>query len=251
MLEHIPFWMMSFGFCVGVFGVLFGASMFLALPIFQIMFPGTGNIGALVGSIKVGSLMRGVGSSLTTREHLKRPDLKRYAPVFVGVMAGVFLISSLSERFVIPVLVLAIFVTIFARPISTWIIKRPGLPPLIGLMVGIYIGFFGAGAALLIMALIRIYEPVDYGSDDKLILLQMQSRYMELLLGGIAVVGHVIVGTLVFGDWPMWLWWGIGAFIGGLVGGGILSAMKSVPPVIQRLMIYSSFAAALGVALFA
>lgn len=249
MLEHIPFWMTFFGFGVGVFGVVFGASMFLALPIFQIMFPGVGNVGALVGAIKVGSLARGVGSSITTRSHLRQPDLRRYAPVFVGVVAGVGLISSLSESYVIPVLIIAILVTVFARAISDWIVRKPGLPALIGFLVGAYVGFFGAGAALLILALIRIYEAEDYGSDDKLILLQMQSRYLELLLGIIAVLGHIIVGTLVFGDWPMWLWWGMGSLCGGLTGGFILAAMKSVPVLVQRLMIYLTFALAIGVAL--
>ncbi|MCR9271117.1 MAG: hypothetical protein NXH72_14085 [Hyphomonadaceae bacterium] len=240
--------MTFFGFFVGVFGVVFGASMFLALPIFQLMFPGTANIGVLVGSIKVGSLARGIGSSLATREHLKQPGLRRYAPVFLGVLIGVLLISSLTKEFIVPVLLIAIGVTAYARAISKWIISRPGLPALVGLLVGIYIGFFGAGAALLIMAVIRIYELEEYGDDDKLILLQMQSRYLELLLGVLAVVGHIAVGTLIFGDWPMWLWWAIGSFFGGVVGGLLLTALRSVPPVIQRVIVYSSFALALAVA---
>ena len=250
MVEWAPYLMVLSGCLVGIFGVLFGASMFLAVPIFQVVFPGIGNFGSIIGSIKVGSLARGFASTLATRKNLRFVSLLRYAPLFLGTLLGAFAISALSRDFIIPVLILGVLVALNAEGLSNYIRKVRGLFSVFALLVGVYVGFFGAGAALLIMALIRVGEPEQYGEDGQLTLLAIQSRFVEFLIGWIAIVGHVVAGTLTLALWPLWLWWGIGAAIGGAIGGLLMNRLTNVSASVQRLFLYFAFALAFGVALY-
>lgn len=250
MAEWVPFIMVLSGCLVGIFGVVFGASMFLAVPIFQIVFPGIGNFGSIIGSIKVGSLARGLTSTIATRNNIRFASLTKYIPLFVGTLIGAFAISALNKDFVIPVLIVGILVALNVQKISDVIRNVKGLFSVFGLLVGIYVGFFGAGAAILIMALLRVGEPQIYGRDGQIALLGIQSRFVEFLIGWIAIIGHIFAGTLTLALWPLWLWWALGAAIGGAIGGVLMNKLTHVSASIQRLFLYVAFSIAIGTALY-
>lgn len=251
MAEWAPYIMVLSGCLVGIFGVLFGASMFLAVPIFQLVFPGVSNFGSIVGSIKVGSLARGFASTITTRQHIRFISLIRYAPLFVGTLLGAFAISALSRDFIIPVLILGILITLNSKRLSDYIRRIRGLFSIFALLIGIYVGFFGAGAAILLTALIRVAEPEYYGNHEQTARLGIQSRFVEFLIGWVAIAGHIITGTLTLALWPLWLWWALGAVIGGAIGGLLMNHLTKVSARVQRLFLYAAFAIAFGVALYA
>ncbi|MEQ3745657.1 MAG: hypothetical protein ABNH53_05405 [Henriciella sp.] len=101
------------------------------------------------------------------------------------------------------------------------------------------------------MALIRVGEPEIYGRDDQITLLSIQSRFVEFLIGWIAILGHIFIGTLTLALWPLWLWWALGAAIGGAIGGLLMNKLRHVPANVQRLFLYAAFSIAMGTALYA
>ena len=57
---------------IGVFAVVLGGSMFLSIPVFQIFFPEM-SMSAVIGNIKVGSVIRNMGAVVVLKKHINYP----------------------------------------------------------------------------------------------------------------------------------------------------------------------------------
>lgn len=247
--ELIPIVMGLAGILVGIFAVMFGGSMFLSVPIFRLIFQDA-SFGTIVGSIKIGSFVRGAFSTASTRKQINFKATPKYVLLLVGSVLGAFAVSALSSDYLIPVLLLAIVVTLNAKKLSETIKGNVGAKPLFALIVGIYGGFFGAGLGLLLVALVRVYEADLYGEDSELMTLKIQARFLEFLVAIVAITGHIMGGAIRFSTWPMWLYWAIGGAIGGFIGGKLLIRFQKSSPKIQKRLLYFSFGVALVTAFY-
>ena len=245
MLDMLAITMLSLGVAIGVFGVLFGGSMFLSVPVFQVMFPGSASFGQIVGAIKVGSVTRGLFSSISTWRHINLVAMMAYWPVLVGSVLGAMTVSHLSQAAAIPILVLAILVSANPKKLARLIQGAPRLKWLIALAVGMYAGFFGAGISILIFALVRVSEGDAYTADNRIILANIQVRFLEFLTACVAVVGHIWAGSLTLSNSSMWMWWAVGMAMGGLIGGLLLNRFQTISGSAQRLLLFIAFAVAL------
>lgn len=235
------------GFFISIFAVLFGGSMFFSVPVFQLLFPGA-TIGAIVGSIKAGSFARGLITTLKTAPHIRFESLPLYSFLLIWGVFGAFSIAELSQDYLLPVVIVGILVTVFSNKLEALISRSAnasGAKHILAFTVGVYGGFFGAGVALLVFALIRIFEPERYGSDDHIIEAKIQARFLEFILVIVALTGHLISGTITTANSEMWLPWTIGAGFGGLVGAMGLIHLKKAPTKVQQAILYGSFAVAL------
>ncbi|GAB5459136.1 MAG: hypothetical protein Hens3KO_21660 [Henriciella sp.] len=237
------------GVFIGVFAVMFGGSMFLSVPVFRLVFPNE-SFGTIVGSIKIGSFVRGVFSTASTRKQINFAAAPKYVLLLVGSVLGAFSVSALSSNYMIPVLILAIVVTLNAQKLSDIIKENVGAKHLLAFIVGIYGGFFGAGLGLLLVALVRVYEADLYGEDSELMTLKIQARFLEFLVAIVAITGHIMGGAIRFSTWPMWLYWAVGGAIGGYIGGKLLIKFQKASPKIQKRLLYFSFGVALVTAFY-
>lgn len=230
------------GFFVGVFAIVFGGSMFLSVPLFQYLFP-EASIGQVVGNLKVGSVLRNVGSTLTTFRNINWAVCLNFAwPFVIGAILGVFVIKDLSQVWLLPMVVIAIVIAETADKLQRLKVPRE-FYYLVAFGSGIYAGVLGIGIALLIVALMR----VDFPEDKKIAWVKMQARFIELLIAIVALATHLYNQNIVF---EMWFFWAIGSILGGLAGGGILSWMqREVSAAVQKAVLRTSYVFALVIAL--
>ena len=247
--EYLPVTMVLAGFIIGLYAIYFQGSMLWSLPFFQLVAPAGTSVGTMVGAIKVGSVSRGLFSSAATWKSLNLRALPKYIFLFIGSGIGAFGISSVKSDYTILVVLLAILITVLTQQIVRVIHKHTAAKQVAALFVGLYGGFFGAGISLLIVPVMRVIEPDKYGTDDKIFLAKMQALFIEFLIAIVAISGHIAAATITVGNWGLWLWWGLGSGAAGIVGGLLLEINKHADKTYQRLVLYSSFAIAILVAL--
>lgn len=224
------------GFVIAVVGVIFGGSLFLSIPLMQIIFPGI-SFGSVIGNIKTGSFFRGLGSTLST---VKKIELKENLPLIVtlvlGTIAGSTIISRLDQKWVLPALLIAIILSEFNKKIAKHITKK--IYYLAVIMTGVYTGFLGAGSSLLIIALLRF----KHKKDEKIGHITIQARFVEWIASFFAVSTHLINGDLIA---AIWIPWSIGSILGGIVGGVMLKKIGKMPGKIQKSFLRTAFAIAI------
>ena len=234
-------WLLAAAVPIGIFGVVFGGNLFLSLPLFQIMFPDMG-LGAMIGTIKPGSIVRNLASLVPLRKHIMvRSNLLFALSLSVGSIIGATFIAALSASkvSVIPVLILGWFVMISAPRLGQYVSHLGFM--VAAFLVGMYGGIFGAGISLLIAALLRL----KHATDAELLVIRVNSLYLETILTFASVFIFLYQGLV---DWRLALVWALGSLVGGYLGGRITERTGKMRPALQKAIFHISFGVALVVA---
>lgn len=225
-------WLFASSVPIGIFAIVFGGTMFLSIPVFQLLFPEM-IMASIIGNIKMGSVIRNVGAVHTLRKHI---NAKKFLPLIAifcaGSIIGALLVSHASNALILPTIVVAIFVTEFAPWISKHIPKS--FFYLITFAVGIFGGIIGAGILLLIIALLRIAIPEDHNLHH----VRSLAIFTELLMAVVAVIVFAFTGHLIF---HVWVVWAVGSLIGGFIGGKILHHTGKMSPHVQKWALRAIF----------
>lgn len=227
---------------IGIYAILFGGSLFLSMPVFQILFP-QALVGSIIGNIKVGSVFRN-GIALYSGKETSISllnTLKTALPYIIGTIIGSWGIISLPQIFMIPILIGAIIIT----EISTTIIKLiPNyLYIAIALLTGIYIGIFGAGSLISILALLHIKNP----QNKNIAKTRLEALFIEFILAIISITIFFIGGKL---NLMVAFAWTSGSLIGGYFGGKLITRSGKLSPKTQKNFLRATFVIALIIAVW-
>jgi uncharacterized protein len=240
--SHTVFTLIVVGFLTGIIATIVGGGMFFALPVFQFLFPGV-SAGVLVGNIKVGSLVRGIGSAFTT---FKLIEFKRTILVslvaFLGTIIGASIIADLDQRWLFFIVIIAVVVAEIAPRLAKFV--TPKTFTAASFLTGIYTGFLGAGSGIFLVALFRTKHP----EDSDIAMVKANARFAETFLGISAVAVHFLHGNLIL---ALFLPWSVGALIGGLVGGMLLTYMNNLSGALQKFVLRIGFAVTIGISALA
>ena len=227
------------GTFVGFFGVAVGGGMFFSMPLIQGLFPGI-SVGTVVGNIKVAAFFRGIGSTVSTWRRIDYRQALRIAPLaMLGTVLGASSIVHLSQKWLLPAMVLAIAVTLLAPKIADRITPRMFYGA--AFLTGLYNGILGAGLGVIMVALMRLRYP----SDSDIGLVKIQARFIEFALMMGAVATHFLNGNLRM---DIWIPLSIGSIVGGYLGGLWLHKMGEFKPRTQFAILCAAFAVDLVVA---
>jgi len=183
-----------------------------------------------------------LGAAYAQRSDLRGQMLRLCALFPIGLVGGlaggVLLLYSGEQLFrsLVPFLILfAVALLAFQDSMRTWILGRPGwVPSSLFLRVlkalpvvpaAVYGGYFGAGASVIILAVLGLVM------DDTLKRLNALKQAIALSMNIAAALFLVFSGQVV---WPAVLVMAVGAVAGGVIGGRLA---KRVPAVMLRRII--------------
>ncbi len=233
MLEiSLPFWLFLTGLVFGCLMVVFGNMLPMAAAILQTLLPGA-NFGNIIGTIKFGGVFRGIGTLFSTYKTLDFSIIKWiWFPLAIGAIIGVNLIAHLDSKWIFPTLIIAYFIAEFANKIAPHISQKHlyGL----AIIIGVYVGFLGAGLRSIFMSLLRLKFP----DENKIVLLKIHSSFLSWTLVIIAATGHYLHGNITTEYATPFA---AGAFLGGFTGGKILKKFAIKSPQSQRWLMRASF----------
>lgn len=229
------------GIALSFWGFLIGGSSFLSVGLLQALFPGAG-FGTIIGNQKCSGLGRGIASLPVLWREI---EWKKIWPLIliamVGTVAGASVIASLDPRWLLPAVLIGVFLTEIAPRGAAKFTKhhfRIG-----SILTGLYCGFLGLGAGVFLLALLRTQWP----AREQLMHIQIQKRVVILLLNVVAVIAHGLHGNLVL---EMFLPLMIGNLIGGWLSSKLLLRMRALPGSVQHKFLYVSYAFVIGVAVW-
>ena len=209
------------GFLSGVVGYVTGIASLVSYPALLIagLPPLTANMTNTVALIPVG-----VGSTAQARNSLtfdRRLGLWCVAAAVGGVLGSVLLLLTPAGAFeaIVPYLVATAALAVLGQPLIRRIAGHRDAPRVFvaGLVViGVYGGYFGAGAGIIFtaLALILTAQPLGQATLIKSVLLCASNA--------VAALGFAIFGDV---DWSSAAAMGLGCLAGGWIG----------PPVVNRL----------------
>jgi len=237
---HVSWWMYAVLLAAGVGGGLVGAvggvASLVSYPVLLAVGlpPVTANV-----TNSVGLVFSSIGSVAGSRTELtgQAPRIRwlAWAAVAGGVAGGALLLLAPAKSFelVVPWLIAVASAAILLprRPSGTD--RHHGLALTGGVtLIGIYSGYFGAAAGIMMLALLLYLTPETFARGNAM---------KNVLVGSanaVAAVAYALFGPV---DWPAIVPLGIGGFIGGALGPVIV---RRSPPEAMRLLI-----AVLGLAL--
>ncbi len=222
------------GLCGGAINVMAGGATLLTFPIMLALGlpPIVANASSAVALVP-GHIL-GV---LTQIKHLPGHEAK-YLPtiilMLVGGIAGAYLLSVTSDRMfelVIPLLIgIATLVFAFGKKAQSWLQLEPHQQARSRMLwlvpTAIYIGYFGAGAGVIIMALFSVTTnwPIKSANAFK--------NLIAALSNWIAIAVFAVQDIIA---WPEALTMLAGAIAGGLIGGKLLNRMEAT--MLSRIII--------------
>ena len=222
------------GVLAGVIGTAGGITSLVAYP--ALLATGIPPLAANVTN-SVALLGSGLSSALRSGPDIggSRPILRRRLPptVLLSLAGAVLLVVTPSGVFdrVVPFLVAAGSVLLLLQPvIARWQLRRGRSLPraLVGAAgggVAVYNGYFGAGAGILLIALLLLTdEPVLHRANALKNVILVAADLLPAVL--FALLGSVVWHAM----WPL----AIGAVIGGLIGPAVA---RRVPAAILRVLI--------------
>jgi uncharacterized membrane protein YfcA len=231
--------LLGMGIVLSFWGAIIGGSSFFYIGLLQLLFPGAG-FGVIIGNQKCSGMGRGLASLIVLWKEI---EWKKIFPLIafasVGTIVGASIIAKLDPKWLFPAIIVAIFFSELAPKISKKFSKHHFLGASSAL--GIYNGFLGMGAGIVILALLRTQWP----KSSDIMHLQIQKRIVIVILNIIAVIAHGLHGNLVL---AMWFPFFIGNFIGGTASSYLLLHMRKLSGKTQQHFLYASFAFALFVA---
>jgi len=245
-MDHVTlsqlFLLFLFAIPIGIYAILFGGALFLSLPLFQILFPGA-LVGSIVSNIKVGSVFRNGMALYGGREALSfsfNKTTKVAIPLVLGTIVGSLGIISLSQIFIIPILIIAIIVTEIS---GTTISLIPNyFYTFLAFLTGFYIGIFGAGSFVSIVALLHIKN-----TEKNIAKIRMEALLLEFILAIISVSIFFFGGRI---NISVAFAWTAGSLIGGYLGGKIVKHTAKLSSKKQKYLLRITFALALIIALW-
>lgn len=219
------------GFLIGALSLLFGGGVYLAmLLLFALDAAGVADCATLatVASIsKLAGLARGVpfiagswGSVRPKFVWLLHWGWPMALPVFAGTFLAVAAVDVEASRLVVvAAMVLGIFLTESRCDRTSAVAGHP----LSRGVLGLYIGFIGAGSGLLLRAGLTQARPAEEW-DDAVIEPLVLSRVIETLLAVLSLA--VLIGTGSM-NWPIAIPYACGAALAGSVTARWLSSLKA------------------------
>ena len=227
------------GVALGFAGVVVGGTMFFSIPLFQWLFP-EASFGVIVGNIKMGSFVRGIGSTASTAHKIewKACVLLSIFP-FLATILGVFFIASLNQKWLFPIIIFAVCLAELAPRVAPYITQKKFT--IASIFSGVYAGVFGAGISIILMALLRLKHPLE----TQIAFVKTQARFIEWLLVISAVLTHFWHQNLIL---EIWFPWATGTLIGGLLGGLALNNLSHLSGKTQKYVLRTSFALAITIA---
>ena len=228
------------GFVVGIFSVIIGGGFFVSIPLLQFLFPSV-SYGAIVGNLKVGSFFRGIGSTITNRKEIDwLGNLLWSVPLVIGTVLGVMVIAHLHQRWMLPAIIAAITLSELAPWLAKHITK--GSFQAASLATGAYAGFLGVGIGIILVGLLRLKHP----AVETIAHVKIQARFIEWLIGLVAVIAHYFHGNLIL---ALWLVWSVGSLAGGIAGGVLLEKLGAMSGKIQKSVLRLAYLVAIAGAL--
>jgi len=109
-------------------------------------------------------------------------------------------------------------------------------------VTGAYAGFLGAGIGIILVALFRFKHP----AVERIAHVKIQARFIEWLIGTVAVIAHYFHGNLIL---ALWLVWSVGSFAGGLAGGVLLEKLGAMSGKTQKSVLRLAYLVAIAGAL--
>lgn len=222
------------GVVAGIIGTAGGITSLVAYP--ALLAVGVPPLAANVTN-SVALLGSGFGSSLRAGRDLAGhgPTLKRWLPITIGfsLVGAAALLLTPGEIFdrIVPFLVLVGALVLLAQPrLAAWMKERGrAVPPLatllIGALVAVYNGYFGAGSGILMIAVLMLTAqfPLVRANAMKNVLLVAADILPAVLF---AFSGNVVWWAM----WPLL----VGSWMGGLIGP---SVARRVNPSVLRWLI--------------
>lgn len=224
------------GIIIGILGVLVGATQFLMIPFFQWLQPSM-TYAQIIGNTKTGGFFRSIASSISTLKQIDfKVILENMAPYMAGTIIGSILTNKIDQNYLLIIIIAAIVISELSPKIAHLINKKTRL--LFSILVGIYAGFIGAGTNIMIIALLRTSFP----KQEDLVFVKIQAGVVELF--GLVIIASI---NLFFGNiiWPLVLYWSVGMFIGGYIGGHLLKKTVHISKKMQRIYVYIIYVVAL------
>jgi uncharacterized membrane protein YfcA len=218
---------------IGTFAVLFGGTLFLSLPLFQILFPEM-SLAALVGNIKLGSVVRNATALIPLWSFIQKDIVPLAAVLCTGSVLGALLVTEVSLYWVPAVLIVGWLVSERAGKITL----SKNLYWLAACTIGVYGGILGAGIMLLIVALLQLRHELVHARANAVAL--------ELSVSAVAVLVFLQLSLI---EWTIALTWAAGGIIGGYLGGALLAKTGSLSGETQRWLLRAAFVLALVVAI--
>lgn len=164
-----------------------------------------------------------------------------------GILGAVILLRTPPATFVhlVPwLLLVATLLFVFSGPMTTWVRNRTGHTPgnttiprslfiaglLIQLVIAMYVGYFGAGTGILVLALLALLGMENIHSMNGM------KTLLVSVANGVAIITFILARVIV---WPQALLMILGAAIGGY--GGAYLAQKMNPRHVRWLVIVIGF----------
>ncbi len=220
---------------IGIFAVVMGGTLFLSLPLFQILFPEM-SLAAIIANIKFGSVFRNVGALRPLYHKLSIGCLWLAPLLCFGSLIGSWQVLSFSEAAVPIVLVAGLIANEFGEKLS---LPKP-LLAVAALAIGVYGGIFGAGIMLLILSLLKLNQKDTVDARANALLL-------EMILSAVAVAFFWYSNLI---NWPIALTWTAGGILGGVLGGYIIKHTGRWPKPLQNWLVRIAFLIALMVSIW-
>lgn len=220
---------------IGIFAVVMGGTLFMSLPLFQVLFPEM-SLGAIIGNVKIGSVFRNTAALIPLYKNIDMQVLWLAPVLCLGSVIGSWQIVHVSALVVPVVLIIGFLVHEYSRKLR---VSTKLFWP-IAFFVGFYGGIFGAGIMLLLLTLMQLRNIAILDARTNALLL-------ELLLSLVAVVTFWYFDLI---HWPIAITWAGGGIIGGYLGGIIISCTGRWPEQTQYWLIRIAFLIALLVALW-
>jgi uncharacterized protein len=249
---HHPLFLFLAALLGGTVNSVAGGGSFISFP--ALLFTGMAPIAA--NATNTVALWPGTAASAVAYRNAFTSDTRQLLPPLVGtcviggVLGAVILLRTPPATFLrlVPwLLLVATLLFVFSGRITTWIRGRAGhtaadnkLPRglflsglFIQLIIAMYVGYFGAGTGILVLALLALLgmENIHAMNGIKTLLVSVAN--------GVAIVTFVWARVVV---WPQALLMIVGAAVGGY--GGAYLAQRMNPQHVRRLVIAIGFAMA-------
>src|SRR5262245_35660118 len=104
------------------------------------------------------------------------------------------------------------------------------------------LGSSAPGIGIILVALFRLKHP----AVERIANVKIQARFIEWLIGIVAVIAHYFHGNLIL---ALWLVWSVGSFTGGLAGGVLLEKVGAMSGKIQKRLLRLAYLVAIAGAL--